>query len=640
MDDIFIAITILFLLLVVLAAFVLPITALVIAIRSKRNLNQRLANLEAAHGLPTAEAQPSLQQLNVRIQRLESILFAKPAPSPQIVEEPQLEEKPAPAPPPPQTPIPTSITTPARTANELESMIGRRWVGYAAVLLILFAAAFFLKYAFDNRWIGEVGRVAIGIAAGVLMTSIGFKYFKRGWRVFSQILTGGGIVLLYLSAYAAFGYYHLVPQKVAFAFLAILIAEAATLALLYNAPSIAITALIGGFLTPLLLHSDRDQHLALFGYIIAIDLGALALLKRWRGLRTLAFLGTHLLFWVWYEQSYHEQKLVAVLVFELAVFLIFLAAHIAARLLGRLQSTSLEDIWLIAINPFVFFATAYHLLNPFYHDWMGVFAIAMALQYAGAAKLLLDRTILNRAESLSLIGIALTFVTIAIPVQLRSNWITIAWAIEALTMLWVGIETKLRRLHISSCALFVLALGKLVFWDTPLNRPMFTPVFNRYFLSSLLVIGCLFGAATLYHTLAERRDISAKPLKLVFLLAAVIALWWVSSIETFTFFNAKAIAQRIAEDARHQRWLGQMALSVVWAVYAAGLAAVGFVRRSSATRWASLSLFALTIVKAMLIDIAGLQQLYRIIVFFVLGVLLLLVAWGYHKAFQARESST
>lgn len=207
-------------------------------------------------------------------------------------------------------------------------------------------------------------------------------------------------------------------------------------------------------------------------------------------------------------------------------------------------------------------------------------------------------------------------------------------------MLWVGIETKLRRLHISACALFVLALGKLLFWDTPLNRPVFTPVFNRYFLSSLLVIGCLFGAATLYHTLAERRNISAKPLKLVFLLAAVFALWWVSSIETFTFFNAKAIAQRIAEDARHQRWLGQMALSVVWAVYATVLAAVGFVRRSSATRWASLSLFALTIVKAMLIDIARLQQLYRIIVFFVLGVLLLLVAWGYHKAFQARESST
>jgi uncharacterized membrane protein len=42
----------------------------------------------------------------------------------------------------------------------------------------------------------------------------------------------------------------------------------------------------------------------------------------------------------------------------------------------------------------------------------------------------------------------------------------------------------------------------------------------------------------------------------------------------------------------------------------------------------------------MLVDIAALQQLYRIMVFFVLGILLLLVAWGYHRAFHARESST
>jgi uncharacterized membrane protein len=100
------------------------------------------------------------------------------------------------------------------------------------------------------------------------------------------------------------------------------------------------------------------------------------------------------------------------------------------------------------------------------------------------------------------------------------------------------------------------------------------------------------------------------------------------------------VAQRVFEDALHERWLGQMAVSVVWAVYATVLAAIGFVRRSSAVRWASLALFTMTVMKAMFVDIASLEKLYRIIVFFVLGILLLLVAWGYHRAFQARESST
>ena len=128
--------------------------------------------------------------------------------------------------------------------------------------------------------------------------------------------------------------------------MAILIAEAAALALLYEAPAIAIMALLGGFLTPLLLHSNRDQYLSLFAYIIAIDIGALALLKHWRGLRTIAFLGSHLLFWLWYDEHYHHEKLGAVLTFQLALFLIFLTAHLVGRLLRRLHSTTLEDVWL------------------------------------------------------------------------------------------------------------------------------------------------------------------------------------------------------------------------------------------------------------------------------------------------------
>ena len=655
MDDFFIVIYLLLILLVLIGIFGLPIAAFVITLLTKRKLNQRLAKLEALHGISPEQKTltQQVEQLSLRIRQLEERLASGVVTPPPITgPPPDTEQAPQPVTPPVLVPssVPTPVTTtppaatpPAatRTANDIESMIGRRWVGWAAVSLILFATAFFLKYAFENRWIGEVGRVTIGIAGGVLMTSLGFRYFKRGWRIFAQMLTGGGVVLLYLSAYAAFGYYHLVPQKAAFVFLAILIAEAAALAVLYEAPAIAIMALVGGFLTPLLLHSDRDHHLALFGYLIAIDIGALAVLKRWRGLRTIAFLGTHILFWLWYDEHYHEQRLVPVLLFQTTVFLIFLVAYLVARLLRKVESTTIEDLWLLGVNPFVFFLTAHQLLNPSYHDWMGVFAIVMALLYAGVAKLLLDRATLRRAESLTLIGVALTFVTIAIPIQLRSNWITIAWAIEGLMMLWTGIETSSKRLRITACTLFGLALIKLLIWDSPYgNRGAFIPVFNRYFLSSLFVIGCLFGAAGVYQRLGKRKNISVNGVTLTFVLAAVVAFWLVSSVETHTFFTARALAQRLPEDFRHQRWLGQMALSVVWASYAAVLAAIGFLRRSSATRWAALSLFALTIIKAMFVDIAQLQQLYRIIVFFVLGVLLLLVAWGYHKAYQARESSS
>jgi uncharacterized membrane protein len=522
--------------------------------------------------------------------------------------------------------------------------------------LILFAAAFFLKYAFDNRWIGELGRVAIGVAAGVSLTALGFRYHQRGWRVFSQILTGGGVVLLYLSAYASFGYYHLATQKAAFTYMAILIAEAAGLALFYNAPAIAVMALIGGFLVPVLLRSDRDQYQSLFAYIVGLDIGALALLKHWIGLSSIAFFGTHLLFWLWYSDNYHPSKLSAVMIFQTAVFLVFLLTHLGRRLfahnetlfenLGLLAGSplkflsSFEDVYLVLLNPFVFFASAYYFLDPNNHDWMGVFAIGMAMVYAGTAKLLLDRSASTRTEVLLLIGIALTFVTLAIPIQLKANWITMAWALETLVVLWAAFEIRSQRLIVIAHVLLALTLLRLVFWDTPFeHRPMFTPVLNKYFLSSLFVTACLFAAAFVCHRYRERKQMSVRMLQLAVLIVAAFTLWFVMTIETHTFFATRAAAQKITEDIRHERWLGQMALSILWSIYAAVLMAAGFLRRSAVVRWAALALFAVTVTKVMLVDISVLKQLYRITAFLVLGLLLLVVAWAYHKAFYSRESS-
>ena len=618
----------LFVIAVLIAVIAMPILALVFSVTARR----RISRLEA--GIARLEATLAAHSIfPATAQRPEPEARPEPAPS-----APPPEPEPV-TPPPQPGPSPVTLPAPAFNAYQLESIIGRRWVGWIAISLILFATAFFLKYAFENRWIGEVGRVAIGIAFGIGFSVAGIRYHRRGWRIFSQILTAGGIILLYLSTYAAFGYYHLVGQKTAFFYLVILIAEAAALALVYNAPAIAIMALIGGFLTPLLLHSDRDQYRSLFTYIVALDIGALALLKHWRGLSSVAYFGTQILFWIWYNQNYHHQKRAAVLVFQAAVFLSFLLAHLSRDLLRREPATN-EDAVLLVVNPFVFFATAYNLLNPTHHDWMGVFAIGMALLYAGAARILLDRIATSRREVLLLIAIALTFVTIAIPIQLRSNWITIAWAVEGVAILWAALETRSVRLRAHAFALFALAFFKLLFWDTPYSpRPAFIPVFNRYFLSSLAVIACFLGAIYLYEKARERNLVESRVPRLFIGFAAALAFWFVISVETHTFFTARARAQKDPGDAEHLRWLGQMALSVVWAFYAGTLAAVGFVRRTALIRWAALVLFAFTVIKVMLIDIAQLQQLYRIVVFFVLGILLLLVAWAYHKAFHSRESS-
>lgn len=681
-DDLLPLLIVLFILALLAAMIVLPIVSLIVSVRTRTKLNQTIARSESLHAANDVTTPRSLQevvqQLTVRVARLEAaIRIAPPDASAKSAEErpPETVRPPATTipPPPPDAQIPPPVdqvrppvappppsyspasSSRAMQAGDLESMIGRRWLGWAAIALILFATAFFLKYAFDNRWIGELGRVAIGVAAGITLTTVGYRYHKRGWRVFSQILTGGGIALLYLSAYASYGFYHLAPQRAAFVYMTILIAEAAVLALLYNAPAIAVMALVGGFLTPVLLHSDRDQHQALFAYIFALDVATIVFLKHWRGLRSIAFTGTHLLFWSWYLENYQPDKLSACMAFQTAVFSAFLLGHVAPRLAKDQQLrfddlmemlseplkfiANLETFSLLVLNPFLFFGVAYGLLNPDYHAWMGTLAVVMAMIYAAAAKLLFDRKATTRTEFLLMIGVSLAFITLAIAIQLESNWITIAWALEGLIILWAGVETRSALLRSLAHGVFGLALIKLIF-DTPFDyRPLFTPVLNKYFLSSLFVTACLFTAAWVYRKLGARSQISERVFQLALLLIAIITLWFLLTVETHTYFAARATALSDMEEIRRERWLGQMALSLLWSIYAAALAAIGFIRRAPAIRWVALSLFAVTVIKVMFVDITVLARLYRIIAFLVLGLLLLMVAWGYHKVFHSRETS-
>lgn len=282
-----------------------------------------------------------------------------------------------------------------------------------------------------------------------------------------------------------------------------------------------------------------------------------------------------------------------------------------------------------------------HLLNPAHHDWMGAFALVLARLYAIAAKVLLQQITTTRREVLLLIAIALTLLSVVISIQPQSNWITITWAVAGLANLWAALKIRSVRLCSNAFALLGLAFFKLLLWDSPHGlRPAFIPVLNCYFLSSMAVIGSFLGAIYLFERTRGRKLVESQVPRLVMGLTAAFAFWFVISVETHTYFISRAFAERLPEEVAHQRWLGQMALSLVWAAYAGALAVLGFVRHAALFRWVALVLFAVTVLKATFVDIAKLEQFYRIIVFFVLEVILLLVARAYHKAFHSRKSAT
>ena len=610
--------------LLVCLCIVLPIVAFVRTNRI-RSLELRLAGVEAA-----------LHRLIRQQEASAAPAVGSPAAEAPVMEAPVMKAPPVTAAPPPAAETAATPqrapSAPAPQATEsLEAVIGQKWVGWIAVLLIFCAAAFFLKYAFENRWIGELGRVAIGVAVGLAMAWGGLERHRKGWRYLAQILTGGGITILYLSVYGAFGYYHLLGARAAFAALAILVVEAHLLALSYNARAVAVMALVGGFLVPVLLSTGRDQYAVLFTYMGILDLGVLAvvLVRRWPWIGSLAYLATQCLFWLWYGEHYHPEKRAAVVVFQAAILLLFLLADLAPHL--RRQAAGLEECFRLTVNPFVFYATCYFLLNDDHHEWMAPLALALAILYAAMARAELTLRPSGRRFLLITVGTALTFVTLAIPVQLESNWITIGWGVEALVLLWASFEVAAPRLQWLSGLVFTAAIVRFLFVDTPWEyRAAFTPVFNRYFLGMLALTACLACAAYLARHL---------PVFLTAGLLAVGVLWLGLSFEAYSYFDgqARALLQDAYDAAKQLRWTGQLALSVLWSVFAGSLTAAGFRLRLRAARVAGLVLFGVTLVKVVFLDISELRQFYRILALLALGVVLLVVAWKYQRGLRREQ---
>jgi uncharacterized membrane protein len=549
------------------------------------------------------------------------------APQPEV-----LEALPA-GPPHPPSPQPQFQ---GMDGDTLESWIGRQGFGWAAVILLLFATAFFLKYAFENRWIGELGRVSLGILAGVALCLAGWRHHRKGWRAFSQILTAGGVVLLYLATFGAFGYYHLIPRGPAGFFLVLLVLETGALAIVYEAPAIAIMAVIGALLNPLLLHTGHDQYHVLFPYLLVLNGGVvvLALFRHWRFLATLALLGTQGLFWSWYAEHYHPEKLSAALAFQHGLFILFLTHHLLVPVVCR-RHVDVEELVRVPLNALFMTIAGYVLLDEDYHRWLGSLSLMMAAMYAAFGWLLLRLHPEDPWHVLLVVAVSLAFVAMVFPLEADAAWIGLGWGVEGLALWWFGLRVRLGALRGLAIVLLAMAVLRLLFVDTPWGgRPPFVPVFNRYAVPALLITGIVVGAAAASRRMLPQPDESDAVLQGVFGLGGVLLAWLVLSLETYQVFAAKMTEE--GADVEHWQKMANTSLSIFWAAYAACILTLGFRLKVRLLRWTALILFGLTLAKVFLVDMADLPGLYRVAAFFVLSLMMGAAAWGYHKLERLR----
>jgi uncharacterized membrane protein len=514
---------------------------------------------------------------------------------------------------------------------DLESLIAGRWFNRIGIVALLIAVSYFLKLAFDNNWIGQSGRVAIGVLLGALMLPWSQWLLGKGYSYFSEGIAALGEATLFLSVWAGCQYYTLYSRDVGFAAMIAITAVMAAVAIGRNSQRIAVLSLLGGLLTPILASSGKDQQVVLFTYLILLGVGALVITwkKDWKSLAPIAFVGTQIYFWGWYSEFFHSTSPLERTVLFATLFYFLYSVLPIARAMRRLDVGEL-DVSVILLNTFAYSGTLFVLLWPDDKWPLTLLFLALAGGHVAIARLLpAPSEGESAAASLLFAGLALTFLTLAIPIRLEGKWITLSFSVEGALLVWTGFRSMSDFLRQSGYLLLAISALRLLFVP-PDGGPF---LLNARFGAYVVLIACfgvaLWAARTHETTVAgqERMEIGILAVAInVYALIALSTEFWDYFGKTNTALDA-ALAQHLS-------------LSILWTAYASALLFWGIQNKSALLRWQSLVLFGLVVGKVFLYDLSFLERAYRIFSFFVLGAVLLGVSFLYQrKLAKEREVS-
>jgi uncharacterized membrane protein len=554
----------------------------------------------------------------------------------------EAERGPVPPPPPmPHIPPRPDVAAPKfaqmeqHSSESLEGTIGKLWLNRIGIVAILIGVAYFLKYAFDSGWIGPGGRVAIGLIAGIAVVVWSESFRRKGSAAFSYSLKAVGIGILYLSLWAASQYFHLVPASVAFVAMIMVTVSTITLALTQDAEILAVYAMIGGFSTPALVSTGENHEIVLFSYVLLLDLAILAMVtfKPWRRIVWGAMLGTGIMYIGWAASFYDSSERTVTVLFASAFFAVFAMVPLLTPLTrSRWHSgMSITLMLLPLVNGAAYFLALYVMYdNQVTLTW---YALALAAVY-----LLLSSQFKRRVGSdpdvvktvnLIHVAAAIAFITIAVPLKLDAHWITIGWLIESAVLLFVAVKSEAHFLRIFAGCTLALGVCRLLFID---NFNVQTLIFNARFATFLVAIAILAGIVAAGERFASAREMPF--VKLAGIALNVLALVALTS-EADGYFSRQITAiyqhRNMYESVRQLEIARDFSFSAIWIVYGAALMVAGFWKRSAFIRWQAMVLLAVTIGKVFLYDSRELQQIYRILSFIALGVMLMAVSYAYHR---------
>ena len=599
-----------------------------------------MAQLPAEPSLPNDQA-----ALLARIERLERLvaqITSSPL-QPSAIPAPVAEALPISEEPPVAEARP--LPKPARTKS-LESELGTRVVSKIGVLLLLMSAAWFLKWAFDNRWIGPTGRIAAGLVAGIALIFWSERFRRHSMQAFSYALKALGTGVLYLSLWAGFQVYHLLPATIALLAMVLVTGANGMLAVSQDAELLAGLALLGGLLTPMLLSTGGDHEPFLFSYLFVLSAFTVALLrfKPWNRLLIGVFPAVAAYFIGWYMMHFVSAEAGLTIGFALLLWAVFAAVPFVAQRREDVLVSVLLPLGAAAFGALSVYSVLADSNGRTWEPWCAAAFAAVYLAFARVRR--------KGVASTTHLSLAMVFLAVAITLKATGRAISVGWLAEAVALLWLAssngasqnidadIDTARAASAFRWLACALLLVGTIGALAAPYLGGSASPFLNRNFALVLGDVAALAAAMYFSRSFPEHGFLSRARIAATSLVFLNIVLLIGMEREIMQAFERglNGAALMDANEKANFVFSGWMMLQ------GALLIAFGFAWRAALARWLGLLLLAATVVKAFAYDMRNLGTGYRVLSYLGLGVLLMCVSFAYQKDWlglrEAADEST
>jgi uncharacterized membrane protein len=572
----------------------------------ERSLEQRLDDIESL-----------VRSLVVRVTELELRHPARPGTAPRRPASAKPPPVAAPAPAPPSEP--PAPVVPAKPAQSFEDLLGGRILAWLGGLAIVVGVVFFLVIAVDRGWIGVEARIALAFIGATVLLAVGlFLYERRGQTDAAVAAVAAALAGLYATLTYATAVEDVVSEEVGLLVAALVGASGAAIAVRWRSQFVAALAILGALASPVLVDAGTSGAALAFMVIALVATVAVLLWQRWGWLALLALVisAPQLAFWAW-----DGDDLALPLAILALYWCLFVAAAIGYELRVPVTQLRTSSASVLLLNAGLTAAVGWVLVDDRGTDvgataWvLGVTVAHILLGAFGFGQ----RMSSEIAALLVAVGVGLSGVTLAL--ALDGPALVAGWSAEAVILAWVASRTGEQRAFVFSLAFLGLAGLHTLANEAPLDALVDGVDDLGVAVAAVLCVGI---AAFLVYRFMPLTDV-----QLALLGVGSVALVYAASLTIVDVLQGDAVAQSQT---------AQVALSTFWGVV--GLAAIvaGLVADVRALRYGGLALLGLGVAKVFAYDLSELEQIYRVLSFIVVGIVMLAGAYAYQRVRRAAGS--